>query len=87
VREYECTAKDVSAVVAANGAEAPSAVLAGQKAVTSVAVTIAAQELDCSNGTMNGHMLKAIKAAEHPNITFRLSSYDLTRPERKPGPG
>ena len=78
VRDYECTAKDVSAVVAANGAEVPSAVLAGQKAVTSVAVTIAARELDCSNGTMNGHMLKAIKAADHPNITFRLSSYDLT---------
>ena len=32
---------------------------------------------DCRNGTMNSHMLKALKATDHPQITFRMDSYDL----------
>jgi polyisoprenoid-binding protein YceI len=55
-----------------------AAVIAGRKSVTSVAVSVPVQQLDCVNGTMNEHMLKALKAKEHGNVTFRVSSYDLT---------
>jgi polyisoprenoid-binding protein YceI len=77
VRSYECTAKGVNARVATLGDAAASAVLNGEKAVTSVVVTVATQRLDCGDGTMNDHMLKALKATQHPEITFRLGTYEL----------
>ncbi|MFL5582028.1 MAG: YceI family protein [Gemmatimonadaceae bacterium] len=46
------------------------------KAVTSLAVTIPARSIDCGNGTMNNNLRKAMKAEQHPNVTFRLTSYD-----------
>lgn len=76
VRAYKCTSIALQASVAA-GADAVRAVLAGNKAVTSVEFTVPAKTLDCGNGTMNGHMLEALKAKEHPDISFRLVSYDL----------
>jgi polyisoprenoid-binding protein YceI len=36
-------------------------------------VTIPVQALDCANGTMNGHLRKALRAAESPTIRFRLN--------------
>lgn len=76
VRNYKCTSTALQASVAA-GSDAVRAVLAGNKAVTSVEFTVPAKTLDCGNGTMNGHMLEALKAKEHPDISFRLVSYDL----------
>ena len=77
VRGYECAAGVVDATVAA-GAGAEAAVLAGQKAVTAVSVTIPSAQLDCDNGTMNEHMHKALNVSQHEEIRFRLSSYELT---------
>ena len=77
VRGYECAAGVVNATVAA-AAGAEAALLAGQKAVTAVTVTIPSAELDCDNGTMNEHMHKAINVSEHEQIRFRLASYELT---------
>lgn len=54
-----------------------SDVLATPKAVHSLTVKVPSQKLDCGNATMNGHMQKAIKANEAPEISFKLSSYDL----------
>lgn len=79
VRGFECEAVGFEASVASQGSDAIGAVLSGSKSVDNVEVTIAAGKLDCRNGTMNGHMLKAIKATEHPTITFRLSSYELAQ--------
>lgn len=76
VRDYKCTSTALQATVAA-ASDAVRAVLAGNKAVTSVEFTVPAKTLDCGNGTMNGHMLEALKAKEHPDISFRLVSYDL----------
>lgn len=76
VRDFECTASALAVDVAA----APGAVAmvtAGEKGVTSVGVTIPAAQLDCRNGKMNAHMLKALKATENPQILFALTSYEL----------
>lgn len=83
VRGFECQAGQIDATINA-APDAVAAVLAGTKAVEAVEVKIEAAKLDCRNGTMNGHMLKAIKATEHPTITFRLSSYDITPAEAGP---
>ena len=76
VRGYKCTSTALRATIGA-GSDAVRAVLAGNKAVTSVQFTVPAKTLDCGNGTMNGHMLEALKAKENPDISFRLVSYDL----------
>jgi polyisoprenoid-binding protein YceI len=76
VRDYKCTSTALQVTVDAS-ADAIRAVLAGSKAVTSVQLVVPAKTLDCGNGTMNGHMLEALKEKEHPEIAFRLVSYDL----------
>jgi hypothetical protein len=76
VRDYKCTSTALQATVDA-GADAVRAVLSGTKAVNSVQLVVPAKTLDCGNGTMNSHMLEALKAKEHPEIGFRLVSYDL----------
>ena len=77
VRSFSCTAAVVEADIATTKPDAASAVFAGEKAIGTVAVRIPASRLDCRNGTMNGHMLKAIKAEASPTIAFNLKSYDL----------
>jgi polyisoprenoid-binding protein YceI len=82
VRGFECQAGEFSAQVPSAGGDAVAAVLAGEQGVVGVEVTIAAEKLDCRNGTMNGHMLKAIKASQYPTITFKLTGYDLEKAEQ-----
>ena len=77
VRSFECKATEFDAAIATSGPGAARLVAGGQKAVTTVTVTVPAERLDCANGTMNEHMLKALKSSEHPMITFTLSSYDI----------
>lgn len=77
VRSFECKATAFDAAVDAASPNAVSAVLAGEKAVRTVAVTVPASKLECGNGTMNSHMLKALKAKEHQAIAFTLASYEM----------
>lgn len=79
VRDFSCKAPAVSAVAEPNGENVIAAVLGGENALRAVTLTVAADKMDCGNGTMNGHMLKAIKAKENPAITFKLDSYTLGR--------
>ncbi len=79
VRSFECRAGAIEAKVESTGPGATAALLGGAKAVTSAEVTIPAAQLDCNNGTMNGHMKKALKAAEHPVIRFRIANYTLAK--------
>jgi len=78
MRAFECKATVVDATVDAEGPAAAAAVLGGKKAVRTVQVTVPVSKLDCGNGTMNDHMLKALKAKEHQTIEFRLASYEMS---------
>jgi len=79
VRAFQCQAGAFDAKIESSGADAVAAVLAGEKAVSTVEVTVPAEKLDCRNGTMNEHMRKALKAKEFPTVVFRAASYDLAR--------
>jgi len=79
VRSFQCQAGAFDAKVASTSAEAVAAVLAGEKAVSKVEVTVPVERLDCRNGTMNEHMRKALKAKEFPTVVFRAEAYDLVR--------
>ena len=79
IRSFSCKAGEVNAAVEASGPNAISQLLTGDKDVKTVHVTVPAERLECGNGTMNEHMRKAIKLAEHKSIEFRLADYDLAR--------
>lgn len=76
VKDWSCKATQIDAVIDAD-AGAVAGVLKGQKAVKSVTLTFPTAKLDCDNGTMNGHMVKALNATKHPNITFAMTGYEL----------
>lgn len=78
-RSWSCKAPALEADIVATNADAPAAVLDGDKAVRSVTLRVATPKLDCGNGTMTSHALKALKAGEHRSIVFTLASYDLAR--------
>lgn len=78
-KSWSCKAATLDADIVAINADAATAVVNGEKAVRSVTLRVASPKLDCGNGTMTGHALKAIKANEHKTITFTLTSYDLAK--------
>ena len=81
VRPFECEATKLNVQVEIAESGAAQRIVAGEKAVRTVVVTVPSESLDCDKGNkkMNEHMLKAIKADANPSIEFRLSSYDLAR--------
>jgi polyisoprenoid-binding protein YceI len=79
VRGFTCKATAFDAKIESTSANSVAAILAGEKAVGGVAVRVSADKLDCANGTMNEHMLKALKAKEHGEIAFEVNSYELVK--------
>ncbi|MEO5816830.1 MAG: YceI family protein [Gemmatimonadaceae bacterium] len=77
LKAFACKAPEFTMTVKAEGAGAVPAVLAGQKAVRTVELTVPSAKMDCANGTMNEHMRKAIKADDNATIKFTLSGYDV----------
>ena len=79
VRDFTCATTAFETRVQSSVPGAVSAVLSGTKAVESAELTVPAATLDCKNGKMNEHMLKALKAKDNPTISFRISSYDIAK--------
>ena len=77
VRDFKCTASTLQADVATVGGDAVTALVAGDKAVSTVSFKVPAAALDCKTGQMNEHMLKALKADRNPTIAFELTTYEL----------
>jgi polyisoprenoid-binding protein YceI len=76
VRSFSCKAGVIDAVIE-SAENAVTAALNGEPAIRTVTFSVPTAQMDCGNGTMNGHMMKAIKAKENPKITFKLDSYTL----------
>jgi polyisoprenoid-binding protein YceI len=79
VRSFQCQAASFDAKLESTGNGAVAAVLAGEKVVSGVIVTVPVEKLDCKNGTMNEHMRKALKASQNPTVVFRVDTYELAR--------
>ena len=73
VRKFSCATSSFEATP--SPAPAPTAPLAS--AVRTVEVRIPVSTLSCGNGTMDGHMRKALKAEQNPEIRFELTSYTV----------
>lgn len=81
VRAFTCSAAMLEADVTTSLPAAVRAVAEGEKAIAGVVVRVPAAKLDCKHGKMNEHMLKALKAAEFPTITYKVLSYELVKKE------
>lgn len=76
VRAYSCKADRLNGSVELASGQEVVAVVGGQQAVREGSLTIPVASLNCGNGTMEGHLKKALKADENPQISFRLISYE-----------
>jgi polyisoprenoid-binding protein YceI len=72
VRSWRCESTQVSGSAQGAGTELT------QVAQSSGEITIPLSTLDCRNGTMNGHMRTALKAAQNPTLRFRATSVAVT---------
>jgi YceI-like domain len=80
VRDWTCTATQVAGDIVP-GTDATSLTLDGlAAAISSVELRIPVTGLGCGNGTMDGHMKKALKAADHGTIVFRMATYSAAVP-------
>jgi hypothetical protein len=79
IKAFQCTVPSFSISVKSAGGDAVTAVLAGQKGVRTVELSVPSAKIDCGNGTMNEHMRTALKADENPTIRFNLASYDVAK--------
>ena len=79
VKSFTCKAPVLTASVGIANTNAARAVLAGEKAVQTARFDVAVDKMDCGTGTMNEHMLKALKAPANPVISFQLISYELSK--------
>jgi len=72
-RGYRCESTSVQGTAAATTAS-----LAELRSIPRAEVTVALASLDCRNGTMNGHMRRALKADANPTIRFQATSIAVT---------
>lgn len=75
VRSFTCEATDLRGDVAPAAGATSLAIADLERSVASATVTTSVSGLDCGNGTMNGHLRRALKAPEHPTITFNLGDH------------
>lgn len=81
VRAYECHATKIDSQIGL-ASEPGAGVEELGRAVNAVSLDIPLESFDCRNGQMNGHMRGALKAKEHPVISYRMTSHeDAVTPE------
>ncbi|MEQ1855784.1 MAG: YceI family protein [Longimicrobiales bacterium] len=71
VRGWTCTVRGTAQVSTGSGA----AVRGFASGVSAVTLTVPVTAFECPEAEMREHLLEAMRAAEFPQITFRLDSY------------
>jgi polyisoprenoid-binding protein YceI len=71
VRSFSCVATKLHADVTAEPQGDPASI------VKTASLNVPVAGLDCRNGTMNGHMQKALKVEANPLIMWRMTSYKV----------
>ena len=71
VHSFKCSATKLDMTVVAETDQAPA------EMVKSASLLVPVAQLDCGNKTMNEHMKKALKAEANPQITWKMTSYEV----------
>jgi polyisoprenoid-binding protein YceI len=74
VRSFKCSATKLDMAVVAETNEAPA------EMVKTASLVVPVAQLDCGNKTMNEHMRKALKAEANPQISWKMTSYQVQGP-------
>jgi polyisoprenoid-binding protein YceI len=77
VRDFTCNAAELQGSVGTAATAVDLAVDRLEATVRTADVTVPVAELDCGNGTMNGHLRKALKAEHHPLIRFQMVDHQV----------
>lgn len=80
VRDFSCHATALEGKIGYQG-DLNGTVEGVGRAVNAVTIDVATSALDCRNGTMNGHMRKALRADESPLIRYRMTSHEFVSRE------
>jgi polyisoprenoid-binding protein YceI len=72
VHKWTCATSDFEVTV--DAPQSPPAELG--KTLKSLVVTIPVKSIDCNHGDMNRNLQKAMHADKHPNISYRMTSYE-----------
>lgn len=75
VRSWSCSTQQFDTSIRPAGNF--EGILRGEKLVQGVTLRFPVAQIGCGNGTMEGHLRKALKAGQHPNVTYELSTYEL----------
>ncbi|HUF13947.1 MAG TPA: YceI family protein [Longimicrobiales bacterium] len=73
LRSWSCSTANVQGRVSGQG----SSIAELAAGTHQVALTIPVASIDCRNGTMNGHLRRALRAQRQPEIRFELDSYEV----------
>jgi polyisoprenoid-binding protein YceI len=76
VRDFKCEAATLEGSVG-TAAATDLAVDKLEASVRTAEATVPVAGLDCGNGTMNGHLRKALKAEDHPLIRFQMVDHQV----------
>ena len=71
VKSFKCAASKLDVTAIGEPTAAPAEV------VKSASLVVPVAQLDCGNKTMNEHMRKALKADKNPQISWKMTSYDV----------
>ena len=74
VRKFTCQ----TTTFEATPTPAPTPASPIERAVQTVDVRVPVSTLSCGNGTMDGHLRKALRSEQNPEIRFELASYAVT---------
>ncbi len=77
LKAFTCKVPEFTLTVNADNPGAVAAVLAGQKAVRVVELSVPVETIDCNNAKMDDHMRTALKVDANKTIRFTLTGYDV----------
>jgi len=77
IRHFTCKAKRLSGAIDLRGSTAPTDVLSGANMSSEPSLNVTVGKLDCGIGVMSRHLHEALRGAQHPDIEFRLSTYEV----------
>jgi polyisoprenoid-binding protein YceI len=77
VRSYTCRADRVNGSIDTPSGASSVEIADLKSTVKGAEVSMTVAGLECGNGTMNGHLRKALKADASPKITYRITSFDV----------
>jgi polyisoprenoid-binding protein YceI len=78
VRRYRCEATRFEAAIEAGAAKKSLEIADLQSSVRGVRLTVPVDQLNCGDGTMEGHLRRALNQPDHPVISYRLGSHKVS---------